>query len=165
MSCQEKERVEDLGAADPPRGDWIRELSRSQPALRCTPSPVLWSPDPWAFTPKAPSLTVPPYSTALCEGLIAPALEWLPFKSQDLLTTWMSSWVTIIQGFCRHQGRVIPSWSDKWVFTFASSLLTGGMNSSRDIPDLCPCGIPLLPIHCVWDKVSLVALVKWSDTF
>lgn len=58
---------------------------------------LLGSCDPLAFKPKVPS-TIPPYSTTLCKCLIAPALEWVLFKSQDLLTTWMSSGVTITLG-------------------------------------------------------------------
>ena len=36
------------------------------------------------------------------------------------------------------------------------SLLTGGINFSRGPPALCPCGIPLLTIYQLWDKLSFV---------
>ena len=86
-------RIEGLEGDDPPVE--CIEYSSYQLVLRYTPSTALRHLN---FGLSHPNLRLLPNSTALCKYLIALALEWLKFKSQALLTTWMSSRVATIQG-------------------------------------------------------------------
>ena len=71
-SCPEKERVGDLEG--PTHHSWVDTENPVGASLLSgsPPSSALWLFNPLPFTSKAPSLTVYPYSTALCKCLISP---------------------------------------------------------------------------------------------